>query len=121
MEPNKKMNFISRKKSFSYAFNGLYQLYRQEPNAKIHTIATLAAIIAGVVRHISVMQWAAIVFAIALVWITEALNTCIERLCNLWCDNKWHPEIKLIKDIAAGAVLISAFVSIAIGILVFLF
>ncbi len=119
MEPDKTMSVNSRKNSFSHAFSGLSQLFKQEPNAKIHALATIVAIVAGIVRHISSMQWAAIVLAIGLVWITEAMNTCIEKLCNLWCDNKWHPEIKVIKDIAAGAVLIAALVSVAIAISVF--
>ena len=119
MESNKSMSVRSRKNSFAYAFSGLLQLFKQEPNVKLHALATIAAITAGIARHINSMQWTAIVFAIGLVWITEALNTCIEKLCNLWCENKWHPEIKIIKDIAASAVLIAAVVSISIGIIVF--
>src|ERR1017187_10290892 len=107
---NKSMSVTSRRNSFSYAISGLRHLLKQEPNARLHAIATIAAITAGVLRHISPMQWVAIIFAIGLVWITEALNTCIEKLCNLWCNDKWHPEVKVIKDIAAGAVLVAAIV-----------
>jgi diacylglycerol kinase (ATP) len=121
MVPNKTMDLSSRKKSFAYAWSGLLQLFKLEPNAKLHALATLVAITAGIARHITTMQWAAIIFAIGLVWITEALNTCIEKLCNLWCGNKWHPEVKIIKDIAAGAVLIAALVSVAIAVIVFFF
>lgn len=118
MDKNKLVSPENTRKSFSFAFNGLALLFT-EPNAKIHTVATIVVIIAGILRHISPSQWIAIVFAIALVWVTEALNTCIERLCDFCCDNQWLPQIKAIKDIAAGAVLISAIVSLAIAIIVF--
>ena len=114
------MSAKSRAKSFSYAFNGLRLLFQSEPNTKLHTVATIAVIALGFVRHIGQLQWAAIVFAIGLVWITEALNTCIEKLCDYSCDNKFHPTIKVIKDVSAAAVLIAAFVSVAIAIIVFI-
>ncbi len=121
MNNEKNITIRSRGKSFSYAINGLVQLFRQEPNAKLHSLATLTVIAAGFIRHIGHWQWAVLAFAIGLVWVTEALNTCIEKLCDFCCDNKFHPSIKVIKDISAAAVLISAMVSVAVGIIVFLF
>ncbi len=115
----KKMTVSSRGRSFLYALNGIMELFRQEPNAKLHAIATVLVIGACVIRHINSGQWIAIVLAIALVWITEGINTCIEKLCDFVGENKWHGEIKVIKDIAAGAVLIAALTSIVIGIIVF--
>ena len=114
------MHISSRAKSIGYAIEGLYQLIKLEPNARIHAVATIVAIFAGIIRHLNQGQWLAISLAIGIVWITEALNTCIEKLCNIWNDNQLHPEIKVIKDIAAGGVLISAIVSLVIGIIVFL-
>ena len=121
MDQKKNMTVSSRAKSFSYAVNGIFLLLKQEPNAKLHAFATVAVIIAGFIRHIGPWQWAALSFAIGIVWITEALNTCIEKLCDFCCDNKFHPSIKIIKDISAAAVLIAALVSISIGIIVFIF
>lgn len=119
MDKNKTMSPSARAKSFSYAFNGLFLIFKQEPNAKLHALATIVAIAAGIIRHISPMQWVAIVVAIALVWITELLNTCIEKLCDFSCENKFHPAIEIIKDISAGAVLVAAIASIAIAVIVF--
>jgi diacylglycerol kinase len=121
MNNDKNMTIRSRGKSFSYAINGLVQLFRLEPNAKLHTLATTMVIIAGFARHIGQWQWVALVFAIGLVWITEAINTCIEKLCDFCCENKFHPSIKIIKDIAAAAVLLAAMVSLVIAIIVFVF
>lgn len=121
MKQEKKMSVATLIKSFSYAFDGLAHFLKSEPNVRIHAIATVAVIILGIARHIGHWQWAAICFAIALVWITETINTCIERLCDFSCDNQWHPAIKVIKDISAAAVLIAAMTSVVIGVIVFFF
>ena len=110
----------SRRNSFIYAFNGWRALLQSEPNARIHIVATVAVIIAAILRNVSIVGWIALLLAIALVWVTEMLNTCIEKLCDFACENKIHPSIKVIKDIAAGAVLAAAIISVAIGGFVFL-
>ena len=115
------MSFRSRKNSIGYAISGLRWLFLGEPNTRLHAAASILAVALGVVRHIGQMQWAALVFAIGLVWITEAINTCIEKLCDFSCDNRIHPAIKVIKDVSAGAVLMAAIVSIAIGVIIFIF
>ena len=94
---------------------------KQEPNAKLHLIASVIIIIAGILRHINTMGWLAIIIAIALVWLAEAFNTAVEMLCNLWCKGVYHPQVKIIKDISAGAVLIAAMASIGIAVFVFFF
>ena len=116
----KDMSLASRASSFAHAFNGI-RLLLTEPNIKLHLAATCGVIAAGLARHLLPTQWTAILLAIAMVWITEALNTCIEKLCDYSCNNQWSAAIKNIKDMAAGAVLIASFVSAIIGIKVFFF
>ncbi len=118
MNKNKNMSYKSRYYSFVYAISGL-KLLLAEPNVKIHFLATVVVIIAGYLKHLSSNQWIAISLAISIVWITEALNTCTEKLCDFACDNQIHPSIKIIKDIAAGAVLIAALTSCAIAVIIF--
>jgi len=117
----KPMTFESRKNSFIYAFKGIAQLFRQEPNARLHALITVFVIAGGIYKGLHTMQWVAISIAIALVWIVEALNTCVEMLCDMYCNKEFHPTVKIIKDISAGAVLIAAFTSAAIGIFIFFF
>ncbi len=117
-EKNTKSYIQSRLKSFVYAYHGWKELYK-EPNFKIHLFATTAVIVAGIIRQLDAMRWVAIVFAIGLVLVSEALNTCIEKLCDYACKKQPAPEIKNIKDIAAMAVLIAAIISIVIAVLVF--
>jgi diacylglycerol kinase len=120
MEEPKPMNLRSRSTSFRYAIAGIMKLIRQEPNMRIHAVASVLVVAAGIVQSLSRWEWLGIVFAISLVWITEAVNTAIEMLCNIVCDNKYHPGVKTIKDISAGAVLLAAIASVATAVIVFL-
>lgn len=110
----------SRLASFRHAFRGLGSLLRQEPNIKLHALFTVAALILGWARGLSRLEWIALLVVIALVWITEALNTCVEELCNLVVGEALHPKVKLIKDIAAGAVLIASAAALLTGAILFL-
>lgn len=121
MITNKHITFRSRIKSILFAIAGIKEMIRSEPNARLHLIATVAVIIAGTVKHLTTTQWIALVFAIGFVWITETINTCVEKLCDFGCENQYHPLIKKIKDLSAGAVLIAALTSLVIGIIIFIF
>jgi len=117
---SKSLHPQDRLQSFRYAFAGIAGIFRQEPNAKLHAVASILAIGLGFYRHITSIQWIALVIVISLVWITEALNTCVEELCDLWCKGEIHPRVKIIKDIAAGAVLIAAIAAVITGLIIFL-
>lgn len=105
-----------RLRSFVHAARGVWHL-RTEPNARVHLFATFAVLIAGVVSRLSVLEWALVVFAIALVLAAEALNTALEHLANAVKPDH-HPLVGTAKDVAAGAVLITAVGAGIIGVLV---
>ena len=92
---------------------------RHEPQALIHLLAALAVIIAGFSFEISVGEWIAISFAIGLVVVAEMLNTAIEKLTDM-VSPEIHPNAKVVKDLAAGAVLMASIVALVIGLIVFL-
>lgn len=121
MKQKESFSIKARIKSFGFAIKGMKQLLVNEHNTRIHLTATIIVIIAGFVKHLSKMQWIAILFAIALVWVAEILNTCIEMLCNLYCKNEYNETVKTIKDFAAAAVLIASIASLIIGIIIFFF
>lgn len=103
-----------RVRSFAYAFAGLHHLVRREPNARIHFLLTIGAIAAGLWLRIGLADWRWLALAIGLVWAAEALNTVIERLCDLVSPGP-DDEVKIIKDVAAGAVLVCAATAAALG------
>jgi diacylglycerol kinase len=104
--------------SFKYAFNGLIVLISTQVNFRIHIILSIIAIAAGVFLHINIVEWIAIIFCIGIVLFTEAINTAIEFVVDL-NTQEINPLAGKIKDVAAAAVLIAAFVALIIGCLVF--
>jgi diacylglycerol kinase len=106
-------------KSFTYAFNGLKILIREERNSKVHLCAAFFALTLGFVLGITKLEWIAICFAISMVFILELINTAIENMADFISPEK-NDTIKKIKDLAAAAVLIGSITSLATGTLVFL-
>lgn len=107
-----------RLRSFGHAFRGLAILLQSQPNARIHAVATVLAAAAGALFRISPTEWALVALAVLCVWATEALNTSIEFLVDL-VSPELHPLAAKAKDVAAGAVLVAAFGSLIVGVLVF--
>lgn len=87
-------------------------------NAWIHLVATIAVIVAGLQFRITTAEWCWLVLATVMVWTAEALNTAFEFLTDV-ASPGFHPLAEKAKDVAAGAVLIAATGSVAIGFLVF--
>jgi len=108
----------ARIQSFRHALRGIWITLSTQHNAWIHAVATTAAVVAGLALGISRAEWLAVVLAIMAVWTAEALNTAFESLCNV-ASPEFHPLVERAKDVAAGAVLISAIGAVAIGLLVF--
>jgi diacylglycerol kinase len=119
-DPNTGKNGFTRLiKSFGYAFTGIYELFRSEHNIRIHFIATVCALIAGILFQISKSEWCVILIVIALVWAAEAFNTVIEKLTDhLFPEH--HETARIAKDVAAGAVLVCALIALVCGLIIFL-
>lgn len=106
-------------KSFGYALSGIVSCFRSEPNFSIHTVLAVVVLTLSFLCKLSAIEWIAVCFCIALVISMEMLNTAIEKLCNV-VQKEVHPAIKKVKDIAAGAVLVSALFSLITGTIIFL-
>lgn len=81
-------------------------------------VVSIAVILMSFILHISTTSWALILLAIALVWIAEFLNTALEAVVDLASNHEQHELARLGKDVGAAAVLIAAFASVMIGLLV---
>ena len=104
--------------SFVYAFRGLWYALRTQRNAKVHVIIAILAIVMGIALRISTVEFAIVFVAITGVFIAEMFNTVFEICVNL-ASPDYNPLAKIAKDVAAGAVLLNAILSIVIGLLVF--
>jgi undecaprenol kinase len=106
---------IARK--FGYALVGIREAYRHG-DFKVQVFLGVLAVIAGFYFHINRIEFLFLILAISFVLVTEAINTAIEAICNKF-HPETHPHIALIKDLAAGAVLMSSIVALIVGIVIF--
>jgi len=109
----------TRARSFRYAASGIALMVRTQHNAWIHLVATGLACGLGFWLRITAVDWRWLVVAIVLVWVAEAINTSFEHLCDV-VSPEFHASVQKSKDIAAGAVLISAAGAAILGLLIFL-
>ena len=93
-------------------------MLRSQYNAWLHALATFIICSVGFALKINNMEWCWILLAIMSVWMAEALNTALEFLADAALP-QYHPLVQKAKDVAAGAVLITAIGAVVIGVLVF--
>ncbi len=108
----------SRLSSFVYAARGLHAAWRSEPNLRIHAVAAAAVVGAGLWYQLNAGEWALLFLAMGLVVVTELLNTALEALANK-VSPAFDPQMGLVKDLAAGAVLVAAIAAVVIAVCVF--
>lgn len=116
---NNKFSIKKRALSFKYAFNGIRLLLLEEHNSRIHAVAAIVAIGAGIIFKILILEWIALSFAIGFVFVVEIINSSIENTADLISLEK-SDKIKRIKDLSAAAVLISSLSALVIGGLIFI-
>lgn len=109
----------SRGRSFRYAFQGIATFFRTQVNARIHLLAVVVITLLGVWLKLSVNEWIAILICMALVIVTEALNTALEYLTDL-ASPDFHPLAGKAKDVAAGAVLLAVIFCAVVWGLIFI-
>ena len=110
--------FTGRLRSFRHAVSGILRMVRCQHNAWIHAAATALVVAAGFLLRVSPADWCWLVLAISIVWTAEALNTAFEFLADA-ASPEFHPLVRDAKDVAAGAVLVTAIAAAVIGAIVF--
>lgn len=111
------MQKINRVQSFQYAFAGIWHTLRTQRNAQIHLTVGLAICGVGILLRLSLTEWAIIILTIGFVVAMEMFNTAAESIMD-YLTVDFHPQVKIIKDVAAGAVLMSALTSVMVGVLI---
>ena len=108
----------TRLQSIRYALDGIKYILETQPNARIHLLFTLAVFILGFLFEITRMEWISLVLTVGLVWAAELFNTAIEVMIDFISPEK-HKVAKICKDVSAGSVLVTAFISVLVGLLIF--
>ena len=113
------LNFRKLIKSFGYAFAGLSYSFRFNQNIKIHIIAAILAVLAGLFLKLTRYEMFGVGFLIVLVISAEMINTSMEEVINLLV-NEHRLEAKIAKDVSAGMVLLVAIFAAIVGIFIYL-
>jgi diacylglycerol kinase (ATP) len=113
-----RFSFRRRLACFRYAFRGV-ALLRYERNARVHAVIGVCTLIAGFLLNISPLEWIVIILVIGTVLAAETFNTSIEKLSDV-VSPEYSESIRHIKDLSAGAVLLTAISAAIIGLIIFL-
>jgi diacylglycerol kinase len=108
---------INRLESFRCAFAGIWHTLRTQRNAQIHLAIATGIIILGLLVRLTTTEWAILVVTTGLVFATELLNTVAEAAMD-YATTEFDPQVKVVKDVAAGAVLITAITAVVVGLLI---
>ena len=108
---------INRIESFRYALAGIWYTVKTQRNAQIHLSIALIIVLLGLWLKLGLTEWAIIVLTTGFVLAAEMINTVIEAAMD-YLTSEFDPRIKIIKDVAAGAVLIAALTAVIVGLLI---
>ena len=106
-------------KSFYYAFSGIILGFKQERNMQVHFYIMTFVIIFGILLKIRLTEWMICLILFGLVISLEYVNTAIESAVDC-ATTKYHPKARIAKDTSAAAVLVSAIISIIVGLMIFI-
>ena len=101
---NSKQEYKKIINSFKYAIEGFVSSFKTERNMKIHIMAMIIVIALGIFMKLNKIEWCIITIAIVMVISAELFNTAIETVVDMVSPQK-NPQAKLVKDIAAAAVI----------------
>lgn len=104
--------------AFIHALHGIRETFRSERNFKIHAAIAAVALLAGYWANLSTGEWLWLALSVTLVFGMELLNTALEAFCDV-VSPSYHPFVRKAKDAAAGAVLVTTFFAVLVGIILF--
>lgn len=110
---------IKEIESFLAAFRGILLVTKKETHFKFHIVAAIIVLFAGYNFQITSMQWIALLNSIALVTVAEIINTAIEKLTDMVSPG-YNKQAGIVKDLAAGGVLLASIVSLIVGCIIFI-
>lgn len=111
-----------RKRTFLHSLNnamdGFLHVLKYERNMRIHFMIGFAVLLFGIFLRVSRLEWVILCAMVSFVLVMEMINTIIEETVDL-IEDSFHPRVRIIKDAAAGVVLVSAFCALVVGFFIF--
>ena len=111
------MRRINRIESFRYAIAGIWHTFKTQRNAQIHLLIALIIFLLGLLLDLSLTEWAILALTTGFVLVAEMLNTVAEAAMD-YATTEFNPQVKIVKDVAAGAVLTAAVTAVIVGLLI---
>ena len=99
--------------------SGIVHFFYHGHNVRVHLPPTILVILVCFYLPVTRTELLALIFTISLVWISEMINTSLEKLADM-VTTQYHPQIRIIKDVAAGAVLVAAIAALLTGLIIFI-
>ena len=106
--------------SFKYAFKGIQTVFQEERNMRTHLLLGIGILLVSSFIGLEQNEWLWIILSVFLVLIMEIINTIVENVVDLITNNQYHPLAKKAKDMAAAAVLTTAFFSVVTASIIIL-
>lgn len=108
----------NRVNSFKYAFKGLWTMFSEEPNFRVHFLAALTTVLFGIFFKLNGTEWILITIVIGFVLVSEIFNSAIERIAD-FVSPEHNQIVGITKDLCAAMVLVAALVSVIVGLIIF--
>lgn len=105
-------------KSVYHALRGIGYTLRYERNFQVECSIAFTVLFFMLLLPLSFLERAILLLVIAFVLVLEMMNTALERVMDI-LKPRVHPYVRIVKDVMAGAVLLSAFAATLIGLLIF--
>lgn len=105
--------------TFKNARKGFRLVLKSEVNIRVHIVIAFLVMILAFLLDFSALECCILLFAIALVIVSEMLNTAIEFTLDSIFHNKYSKMVGMAKDISAGAVMFASLIAVIIGIILF--
>lgn len=108
----------NRANSFIFAFKGLWTMFSEEPNFRVHFLAALTTVLFGIFYKLNGTEWILITIVIGFVLVSEIFNSAIERIAD-FVSPEHNKIVGITKDLCAAMVLVAAIVSVIVGLIIF--
>jgi len=105
--------------TFRNARKGFRLVLKSEINIRIHIVIAILVLLTAYFLGFTPLEFCITLFAIAIVIVSEMLNTAIEFTLDSVFHNRYSKMVGMAKDISAGAVMFATFIAVAIGIILF--
>ena len=105
--------------SFNAAIEGFFYVIKTERNMRIHFLFAILILLLGIFLNFTTNEMMILAIAITLVLVAEMINTVVEHIVDIIVRMEYHPIARIIKDVSAGAVLLTAINAVIIGYLLF--